>query len=249
MNHNRQSKSISTVAIIPTGGAGRRMESNRPKQYLSLGGLPIIAVTLEVFQNCDAIDGIILVVPAMDVGYCKEKIVRHFKLTKVIKVIAGGEKRQDSVRLGIEASEGLFDLVLIHDGVRPLINKDIINRVIQATINYGSAIPALPATDTIKRISHHKKVVQTFDRQNIFMVQTPQGFHYQDILTAHQTALKNKEDATDDSSLVEKLGVPVKVINGSQTNIKITTIHDLIFARHLLSLNDKTLRNIKSELY
>jgi len=225
---------VKTVAIIPAAGSGIRMESKLAKQFLSLDGKPILALTLEPFQE-STVDAVILVVPLDDVEYCKKEIVEKFELTKVKKIVPGGKRRQDSVRLGLEATEGKYDLVLIHDGVRPLIEKALIEKVIKEAIVNRAVITALPAKETVKEVNDLRDVVKTYDRERVWMVQTPQAFRYQDILKAHKKALKEGwEEATDDALLVEKSGVTVKVVEGSEKNMKVTTPHDLELARLLL---------------
>jgi len=226
--------SVKTVAIIPAAGSGIRMESKRAKQFLSLDGKPILALTLEPFQE-STVDAIILVVPLDDLEYCKKEIVERFGFTKVKKIVPGGKWRQDSVRFGLEATEGKYDLVLIHDGVRPLIKKRLIERVIKEAITNRAVITALPAKETVKEVNELRDVVKTYDRERVWMVQTPQAFRYQDILNAHHKALKEGwEEATDDALLVEKSGITVKVVEGSEKNIKVTTPDDLELARLLL---------------
>jgi len=222
------------VAIIPAAGSGIRMESKRAKQFLSLDGKPILALTLEPFQE-STVDAIILVVPLDDLEYCKKEIVERFGFTKVKKIVPGGKWRQDSVRFGLEATEGKYDLVLIHDGVRPLIEKRLIERVIKEAMVNRAVITALPAKETVKEVNDLRDVVKTYDRKRVWMVQTPQAFRYQDILNAHHKALKQGwEEATDDALLVEKSGITVKVVEGSEKNIKVTTPDDLELARFLL---------------
>ena len=226
--------SSKTVAIIPAAGSGIRMESKRAKQFLSLDGKPILALTLEPFQE-STVDAIILVVPLDDLEYCKKEIVERFGFTKVKKIVPGGKWRQDSVRFGLEATEGKYDLVLIHDGVRPLIEKRLIERVIKEAMVNRAVITALPAKETVKEVNDLRDVVKTYDRKRVWMVQTPQAFRYQDILNAHHKALKQGwEEATDDALLVEKSGITVKVVEGSEKNIKVTTPDDLELARLLL---------------
>lgn len=223
------------IAIIPAAGTGVRMETNRPKQFLDLDGRPVLVRTLEVFQECPAIDSIILITPEQDVSYARKEIVARYALTKVEKVVPGGERRQDSVRLGLEAWDGRDGLALIHDGVRPLVPADLIVRVIDAAKEYRAVIPALSAKETVKEVDENALVLKTYDRQMIWLAQTPQVFRYQDILMAHQRAVQeNWEEVTDDALLMEKLGIPVKVIEGSEDNIKVTTPRDMELARFLL---------------
>jgi len=224
-----------TAAIITAAGAGIRMGGDQAKQFMELGGRPILAVTLECFDLSPDINGIVLVVPSGKVDYCRGEIVKRYDLAKVEKVVAGGERRQDSVRLGLEATEGHFPLVLIHDGVRPLVPPDLISRIVKAANRYRAVIPALAARETIKEAGRAGLVVRTHDRRALWLVQTPQAFRYKDILEAHRRALEeNWEEITDDALLMERIGVPVKIIEGSEENIKITTPQDLELARFLL---------------
>jgi 2-C-methyl-D-erythritol 4-phosphate cytidylyltransferase len=226
--------SLKTVAIIPAAGAGVRMQTKRRKQFLDLDGRPVLVRTLERFQACPVIDSIILVTPEQDVGYARKEIADAYGLTKVEKVVAGGERRQDSVRLGLEAWDGHDGLALIHDGVRPLVPADLIVRVIDAAKENRAVIAALPAKETVKEVDENALVVKTYDRQKVWLVQTPQVFRYKDILMGHQRAMKESwEEITDDALLMEKIGIPVKVIEGSEENIKVTTARDLELARSL----------------
>ncbi|MBW1800609.1 MAG: 2-C-methyl-D-erythritol 4-phosphate cytidylyltransferase [Deltaproteobacteria bacterium] len=226
-------------AVIPAAGMGVRMGSRNPKQFLDLCGRPMLVVTLETFQNCPHIDGIILVVPVDKVDACRENIVQPYRLTKVTQVVAGGEKRQDSVKLGIEASEGIYERIMIHDGVRPLVPGSLIDRVAAEGRHHRAVIPALPSKETVKSVDDDGFVLKTHDRNRIWHVQTPQLFLYVDILAAHQQAVREGwETVTDDAFLLEKTGIPVKVIEGSEENIKITTPGDLELARLILNRSD-----------
>lgn len=223
-----------TVAIIPAAGAGARMGSDRAKQFMDFHGKPLLAVTLETFQECQAIGGIIVVVPQGQVEYCAKEIVESHHITKVEKVVIGGVRRQDSVRIGIEASEGHYELILIHDGVRPFVDCSLIEKIVAAGKKERAVITALPVKETVKEVDGNGRVVKTWDRSQLRLVQTPQIFRYEDILKAHQQALREGWEAvTDDALLVEKMGIPVKVIEGSETNIKVTTPHDIDLARLL----------------
>lgn len=211
------------------------MGNDRAKQFLDFDGKPLLALTLKPLQLCRAIDAIIIVVPSKDVDYCRKEIVEKFQLTKVEKVVAGGIRRQDSVRLGLEAAKRDYGLVLIHDGVRPFITENAIERTILAAKTHRAVITGLPARETVKEVDSSHEVVTTCDRRRIWLIQTPQVFFYEDILAAHQRAFREGwDEATDDSMLVEKMGIPVKVVEGSEKNIKITTPNDLKLARFLL---------------
>jgi len=226
---------VKTAAIITAAGAGIRMGGDQAKQFMDLDGRPLLAVTLECFERSPDIDGIVLVVPPGKVDDCRDQIVKKHRLAKVVKVVAGGKRRQDSVRLGLEATEGHYPLVLIHDGVRPLVSADLISRIAKAINQYRAVIPALAARETVKEADRAGLVVKTHDRRALWLVQTPQAFRYEDILQAHRRALnENWEEMTDDALLVERTGVPVKIIEGSEENIKITTPRDLELARCFL---------------
>ncbi|MBW1851775.1 MAG: 2-C-methyl-D-erythritol 4-phosphate cytidylyltransferase, partial [Deltaproteobacteria bacterium] len=202
---------------------------------LDFEGKPLLAATLMPFQRCRAIDEIITVVPSKDVDYCREEIVKKFKLEKVQKVVAGGKTRQDSVRLGLEALEGNCDLVLIHDGVRPVISAKATERIVDAARIHRAVITGLPAKETVKEVASDQEVVITLDRRRIWLIQTPQVFRYKDIMKAHRKAYQEGwDEATDDSALIEKLGIPVKVVMGSEQNIKVTTPNDLELSRFFL---------------
>lgn len=227
VRENREG-TMKTVAIVTAAGAGIRMGGEVAKQFLEFDGKPLLGVTLERFQRCPAIDAVIAVVPSETVGFCKKEIVDAFGLTKVIKVVAGGARRQDSVRAGIEASEGDYGLIVIHDGVRPLVDDELIGRTVGAAKRFRAVITALPAKDTVKQVGEDGLVERTYDRRQVWLVQTPQAFRYEDILNAHRRALQEGwNDVTDDALLMERMGIPVKVIEGSEENIKITTPHDL----------------------
>jgi 2-C-methyl-D-erythritol 4-phosphate cytidylyltransferase len=226
---------VETAAIITAAGAGTRMGGDRAKQFMELDGRPLLALTLECFDRSPDIQAIVLVVPQGKVAYCREEIVKKYDMAKVVKVVAGGGRRQDSVRLGLEAAEGHYPFVLIHDGVRPLVSPELISRIVGAMSQYRVVIPAIGARETIKEADRAGLVVKTHDRRTLWLVQTPQAFRYEDILQAHRRALEeNWEEMTDDALLLERMGVPVNIIEGSEENIKITTPRDLELARFLI---------------
>jgi 2-C-methyl-D-erythritol 4-phosphate cytidylyltransferase len=211
------------------------MGGAEPKQFLEIDGKPLLAVTLEKFQVCRAVDSIVVVVPSESIHYCRRDIVEKYKLSKVERIVEGGRRRQDSVRLGIEATGGEYALVLIHDGVRPLVQPDLISRTVACAMETGAAVAALPAKETVKEVDWNNRVIKTYDRRRVWLVQTPQVFRYEDIFLAHQRAHQEGwEEVPDDALLLEKLGVRVRVIEGSEDNIKVTTPHDLALARFLM---------------
>ncbi len=227
-----------TVAVIPAAGMGIRMGGARAKQFIELDGVPLLAWTLAPFERSGAVDAIIVVSPADEIEYCEREIVKRYALTKVRRVVAGGPRRQDSVRQGIFASRGDYGLVLIHDGVRPVIDEILIERMVARARQWGSVVSGLPARETVKEVDEDRLVVKTYDRNQVWLIQTPQVFPYPVILEAHERAFQAGWEGTDDGALVERMGVPVRVVEGSERNIKITTPNDLVLAR--LFLKDKT---------
>ena len=217
-----------------------RMGLEEAKQYLEIGGKPLLVHTLRTFQECHLVDSIIIVVSEKDIDYCLHQMVQRYQFSKVYKVISGGERRQDSVRNGIEAVADSCRWVLIHDGVRPFVSIELIEKVIKTARRFRAVITGLPVTETIKRVDSKANVLKTIERKDLWIIQTPQIFSREDIYLAHQEALKRGwTEATDDASLVEKMGISVKIIEGEERNIKITTPHDLQVARFLLSTESR----------
>lgn len=224
------------IAIIPAAGVGARMGLTKAKQFIDLCGRPMLAVTLSHFHKCNLVDRIVLVVSQDDIDYCKREIVDRYKLSKVFKVIVGGTRRQDSVRKGVEEVADSCRWVLIHDGVRPLVTNGLIERVIKAAKDFRAVITGLPVKETVKEIDGQGRVLRSVDRSRLWLIQTPQIFRWEDINLAHQKALAHGwEEATDDAFLIEKMGIPVNIIEGEGNNIKVTTPQDLDMARFLIS--------------
>lgn len=222
-------------AIIVAAGQGLRMGAGRRKQFLLLAGRPILAHTLCAFDNCRVIDQIILVIPAEETAFCQKNIIEPAGLIDKVTLVAGGRRRQDSVFNGIESIGDNEGIVLIHDGVRPLVTCALIEACIQGSKERGSCIPALLPVDTLKMVNGNGVVTRTIDRGSLRMVQTPQAFQLPIIRTAHQQAKNKGWEATDDASLVERIGLDVHIIQGVQENFKITTAGDLALAEFYLS--------------
>ncbi len=223
-----------TFAIIVAAGLGKRMGSPVPKQFLLLKGHPVLWYTVRCFNECDEIDGIILVIHKDWLDSCY-KITKGFK--KIRKITIGGNTRQQSVWQGLNIIEDA-EIVLIHDGVRPLVPKALISQVIKETKIWGAVIPALAAKETIKWVEDGF-AIKTLPREHTFLVQTPQGFKFYLLKEAYLKAKKEDIIATDDASLVERLGKKIKVIPGVNQNIKITSTDDLRLAEYYLdSLSD-----------
>ena len=226
--------SLKTIAIIPAGGAGRRMQGSVSKQYLLLGTLPIYVHTLARFQKSEAIDAIYLVVPPEDVDDVQASVVQRYGFTKIVKVLPGGKERQDSVGNGIDALDDDVDVIVIHDAVRPFISDALIRQAALEAAASGAAVVAVPVKDTVKICDEENRITQTPDRNRIWLAQTPQAFRREILVEAYETARKDAFYATDDACLVERIGVGVRVIPGTYDNIKITTPEDLIMAEALL---------------
>lgn len=225
-------KSITTV-IIPAAGLGRRMNASISKQYLQLNGKPILAYTLDAFENCPLIDEIILVINPDELELCEEQVIGSYPYTKV-KLVAGGNTRQESVYAGLKAANPQTRIVLIHDGARPLIREPVIRRSIEETIKHRATVVGVPAKNTIKVINKDGFVEHTPDRNYLVEIQTPQTFAYDLIKEAHQKACDSGVVGTDDAFLVEWLKIPVKIVVGDYTNIKITTPEDLTIAESII---------------
>jgi len=220
---------MKTVAIIVAAGKSIRLKDRLPKQFLEIANKPILAHTVEKFERCDLVDEILMVVPEDYLGYCSTEVVDRFDFRKINKIVGGGEERQDSVYNGLLAIPNNTSIVLVHDGVRPFISVSKIEESINLCKEYKAVILALPVKETIKRVEDDY-VVTTLNREKIWTVQTPQTFDYKLLLDAYQKAKEDGFVGTDDSSLVEKIGVKIRVLEGEENNIKITTKEDLILA-------------------
>lgn len=226
------------AAIVLSAGSGSRMKSDIPKQYLPLIEKPVIYYSLMAFQN-SPVDEIILVSGANDIEYCRKEIVERYGLSKVTRIVAGGKERYDSVYEGLCATHAEY--VLIHDGARPVLTSDMIDRMIQGVENTGACIAAMPVKDTIKLSDEHKQVASTPDRNHLWMVQTPQCFartlleESYEILKCKQKAGEKVPDITDDAMIVEyATGKKITLVEGAYTNLKITTPEDLAVAEIFL---------------
>ena len=236
------------VAIIPAGGAGRRLGLEVAKQYLLLGSLPVLVHTIRVFQIMELVSAIVLVVPKEDVASVQKNIVEKYGLTKVMTVVAGGRERQDSVCNGLQAVPETCDVVIVHDGVRPFVTRDMITRVVAAAAQCGAASIGVPAKDTIKETTDENIVTATLRRQNLWQTQTPQAFGYELLCRAYAEAQRDHFYGTDDASLVERMGVNVQMVAGSHENIKITTPEDLLIAEALMENKKKEILVSRSGL-
>ena len=218
-------------ALIVAGGSGSRMQAPVRKQYLHLHGYPILCHTLMAFDRHADLDSMTLVVPEEDLETCRTTILDPLSLDHDIQLVAGGRRRQESVLNGLNSLVWGDGIVMIHDGVRPFVRPSLIERCLAGVQTTGACIPVIPATDTLKKVDANGLIIGTLDRQHVRFAQTPQTFSLNLIRRAHQQAMQNGFDATDDASVAEFAGASVRVVTGDPDNIKITTPHDLMVAR------------------
>ena len=220
------------AAIIPAAGSGTRMGLDHPKQFHFLAGIPILIHTVRSFVSADCVDVIVVVVPADRVDSTRQLLQVHKLSDTSVSVVAGGKRRQDSVRCGLDSLPSDVDVVLVHDGARPLVSNEIIARCIKAAERSGAAIAAVPVKDTLKRADAAGQIAETVDRETLWQAQTPQAARLSLLLEAYQVA--ENQDVTDEASLLELAGIPVQLVEGSETNIKITRPDDLIIAEKIM---------------
>lgn len=218
-------------AIIPAAGSGTRYSKIKNKLMEDLGGIPVLARTIKAISQSPRIDKIIICTSEELIPDIRE-IIKENNFSKVTKIIRGGSTRQESVYLGLQNTEEA-DIALIHDAARPFVTIDIIENAIDCAIKNGNCIAAVPVKDTIKKINlENKQILETVNRSNLFSVQTPQVFKFEDIINAHKKF--EGQSFTDDAGLLEANGIKVYQTNGSYKNIKITTSEDIILANLFL---------------
>lgn len=223
------------VAIVLAAGKGKRMNSKIQKQYLMLHGKPVLFYSLDVLERCPFIDEIVLVTGKGEETYCWNEIVKTYHFQKIKQIVAGGKERYHSVYEGIKAV-GNCDYLYIHDGARPFITQEILERGRETVKKYGSCVVGMPVKDTIKVIDEETFAVETPAREKLWMVQTPQIFQYSLIREAYEKLMESDQiGVTDDAMVVEKMmNQKVKLVEGSYQNIKITTPEDLKIAELFL---------------
>ncbi len=223
------------TALVPAAGMGKRMGAGINKQYLLLAGRPILAHTLAVFELAPFVDEVYLIVPEDEIPFCRENVVERYGFAKVRRSVAGGSERQHSVLNGLRAMEspGADDVVLIHDGVRPFVTLPVLEQSVEAARLHDGALTAVPVKDTVK-VVRDGTVLETPPRESLWLAQTPQTFRYGIIREAHERAAADGWLGTDDASLVERLGMSVRIVPGDYGNFKITTPEDLVLAEAFL---------------
>lgn len=231
---------MKTVAIVLAAGSGKRMNSSTKKQYLLLGDKPILYYSLKAFED-SFVDEIVIVTGPEDREYCMDEIVNKYGFKKVSLIAIGGQERYHSVMNGLMAA-GNCDYVFIHDGARPFITQDILDRAFKVVKDTGAAVVGMPVKDTIKIVDKTKKVVETPNRSGLWLTQTPQCFAFEPILNAYRDLIASETHLTargikitDDAMVIETFGAQdVTLVEGSYENIKITTPDDLIHGEAIL---------------
>ena len=231
---------MSVLAIIPAAGTGLRMGGATPKQFLSLEGVPIFVHTLRKFSASEAINEIFIGVRPEEMDRVSKEIApEHF--AKVVRLVAGGASRQETVARCLDQAPPETDVVVVHDAVRPFIELAMIRQVVDAARKYGAAILGIPSVDTVKKVER-QIIMGTIPRERIVLAQTPQAFRYTLLRQAFDRALAEGYYGTDESSLVEHDGQEVRVLMGSDRNIKITKPSDLPLARLYIAQERELIR-------
>jgi 2-C-methyl-D-erythritol 4-phosphate cytidylyltransferase len=222
-------------AVVVAAGRGSRAGGAQPKQFREISGIPVIIRTLSRFERCETIEGSVVVLPRGEVERFAALAAAH-GLGGVLRAVAGGETRAESVWRGLEALRDLspgVGVVAVHDGARPFVTPGEIDRTVREAERRGAAILAVPVSETVKE-AEGARVLRTLERSHLWRAQTPQCFRFELLRRAYEQALASGLDATDDSSLVERLGATVSIVEGGEHNIKITTPHDFAVAEILL---------------
>ena len=220
-----------TTAIIVAAGKSERMGAGTDKAFLSLGNKPVVAWSLLAFERCADVDRIVLVV-RKEQQLAAKAVARMFGISKLVAVVPGGNKRQESVQAGLAACDADTRFVVVHDGARPCITPDVVSEVVKLAKRVGAAPVGRRITDTVKRVEKGTAVSGTEDRDKLWAVQTPQAFHFKILANAYKNLGKN--DVTDDCQAVELSGETVRIYENRAPNFKITTVEDLQIASALL---------------
>jgi 2-C-methyl-D-erythritol 4-phosphate cytidylyltransferase len=224
---------MKATAIVVAAGQSRRLPAEKRKPFINLNNKPILIYALEKLASFAFVKNIIVVVNKKDLPLTT-KIINKLKIKKKIRIVEGRKKRSGSVYQGLKKVPSDSNYVIVHDAVRPFFNKTHLRRLMKEAQKYGAAIPAYPVKPTIKEVTKKRFVKKTLDRKKLWQAQTPQVFKKDILLKAYRKAASGRTEATDDASLVEKLGIKVKVVSGDDKNIKITTPLDLSLAEVLI---------------
>ncbi len=221
-------------AVVPAAGLGKRLGARLRKPFFRLAGRPILAWTLKALEAAPGLGEIVVVAHRKDLK-AVSAMIQGLKLTCPVKIVAGGNTRMESVFKGLKSLSPKIRWVAVHDGARPLVTPELIQRTLRAARRSGAAIAAVPAVPTIKEVKG-QWVTATLDRSRLWEIQTPQVFRRDLLERAHERGRANGSEATDDATLVERMGCRVRIVPGSVRNIKITTAEDLLVAGTLLKL-------------
>ena len=226
------------AAIVLAAGQGKRMGTSVQKQYIELEGKPLIYYSLKTFQESGLLDSVVLVVGEGQVAYAQNEIVSKYGFSKVCAVVEGGKERYDSVWQGLKtvSQEPEVSYIYIHDGARPFVDDEILNRGYETVEQFRACVAGMPSKDTVKVVDEQGFAINTPDRKYVWVIQTPQIFEKSLIMEAYARLMKEEhEDVTDDAMAVERMmKVPVKMFEGSYQNVKITTPEDLAIAKVFL---------------
>lgn len=230
--------------VIAAAGLSSRMKTKVNKQFLNINSKPVLAHTLEAFSNCKIVDEIILVTQEIELENCRKNIVEKYKIDKIKDIVIGGSTREESVYNGLKRVSSNMDIVVSHDGARPFVEEEDIVNSIRAAMEEGACILGVPVKDTIKVVDGGL-VEKTPNREKLWAIQTPQTFKKDIIMRAYEKAMRDGFRGTDDSSLVEHMGLDVKVIRGDYNNIKITTLEDMLIANSIVNNKDDIISGIE----
>ena len=219
--------------IIPAGGVGRRMGEGRPKQFLELSGLPVLIRTLRIMLPLPEVIAVVVAAPA---AYLEETraLINRYLPTDAVRLVAGGEHRQQSVRAGLAVIPPETEVVAVHDGVRPLLSPELFRACVAGAAETGAALLAVPVKDTVKAVGGDQSVLRTVDRRELWLAQTPQVARRELLEQAFATAERDNFCGTDEAALLERIGCQVRVVPGQERNLKITRPEDLVLAAALL---------------
>lgn len=224
--------SVQTTVVLAAAGPGTRLGAPEPKAFVLLRDVPLFIHTLRALLRSPAVSSVVVAVPAGERVRAERWLDKLGPWHCPVRLVPGGTERQDSVRNGLESAD--TELVAVHDAARPFIDADVIQAAVTAAAEHGASIVATPATDTLKRVDSNGRIVATIPRDDVWLAQTPQVFRAEILREAHAAASRANLSLTDDAALVERLGLPVRVVRGNPENRKITTAADLRWADWLL---------------
>jgi len=228
---------MKALGLVVAAGRGRRMGGGGSKLLLPVRKVPLLVHTVRALEECDVLDALCVVCREEEKDYLEEELFPAHRIHKVEALVTGGEERKDSVRNGLlwAAGRGKWDVVAIHDGARPLISSDVVERCVRSAESCQSGVAAVPVTDTVKEADGEGWVRKTLDRTVLWNIQTPQAFSLSTIMDCYERGERDEVNLSDDAQLMERLGLPVKLVMGSYDNIKVTTPSDVGLVEALLA--------------